>query len=76
MEVLAGSRDTIAFHCFCMAPEIADRRAEVQEVVRTMADDPKGRPILESLDFSGFEALDEGSLGTLQTLMAYYGETT
>jgi phosphonate transport system substrate-binding protein len=74
LEVVDETRDQIAFHCFCIAPEWADRRREVQDVLCDMWDDPKGKPIVEALHFHGFECLTEDALETLQTLLAYYNQ--
>lgn len=72
LEVIAETDDRLAFHCFLIAPEWAERKEEIQQILAGMAADPKGKAILDSLDLKGFEVLTEDALDTLQTLMVYY----
>ncbi len=70
LEIVAESTDRIAFHCFCIAPEWAQRRDEIQRVLVGMNADPKGQAILESLHFKSLDALSEDALDSLQGLHA------
>lgn len=72
LEVIGETDEQIAFHCFLIAPEWAERKDDIQSVLVGMKDDPKGQIILESLDMRGFEPLTEDAMDTLQTLMVYY----
>ncbi|TCS73487.1 phosphonate transport system substrate-binding protein [Sulfuritortus calidifontis] len=72
LDILAETRDQIAFHCFLIAPELTERKEEIQSLLVAMKEDPKGRHILESLGLQGFEPISEDAMDTLKTLMAYY----
>jgi phosphonate transport system substrate-binding protein len=72
-DLIAESHDGIAFHCFLIAPEWAHRKEDVQHILLAMNEDPKGKAILDSLDFlNGLEALSEDAMDTLQALLVYY----
>ncbi len=72
LEVIAETDEQLAFHCFLIAPEWAERKDAIQAILVGMQDDPKGQAILASLDIPGFEPLSEDAMDTLQTLMVYY----
>lgn len=65
LQILAESRDGQAFHCFMIAPDWADRRQEVQEVLCRMHDDPSGRKVLDDLHFTAFEPISQDDLTRL-----------
>jgi hypothetical protein len=72
-NMVAESSDGIAFHCFCISPEWAERKEEIRQTLVAMNDDTKGKAILDSLDFhQGLEALSEDAMDTLQALLVYY----
>jgi len=71
LERVAETEDRIAFHCFLIAPEWAERREDVQQLLLGMADDPKGSAILQSLHFTALEPLSGDALDTLRTILAY-----
>jgi len=73
LEVIAESTDRSAFHCFCIAPEWAARKAEIQRVLIGMHDDPKGRAILDALHFGPLEPLDSNALDPLIPLLQRAG---
>ena len=73
LDILGQTNEQVAFHCFLIAPEIAEEYKErLQSVLVGMKDDPKGRLILDALGLQGFEPLSEDAMDTLQTLMVYY----
>lgn len=61
-----------AFHCFCIAPELADKREQLQAILCGMKNDPKGQQILDDLQFpAGFEPVNPSDLdGALQFMGA------
>jgi phosphonate transport system substrate-binding protein len=72
-KVAAESTDGIAFHCFLIAPEWAHRRDDIQQLLVHINEDPKGKDILDSLDFTqGLELLSEDAMDTLQVLLVSY----
>ena len=70
LEALAESADHLAFHCFCIAPEWADRKASLQAALLAMNTDPKGQAILDALQFGAIESLDANALEPLRDLLA------
>lgn len=72
LEVVAASADQVAFHCFCIAPEWAERQEQVQQILVDMKSDPKGQAILDALHFKSLEALTGNALDSLQDLHTAY----
>ncbi len=71
LEAVAQSSERTAFHCFCIAPECASRKPEIQRILTGMGADPKGRAILSALQFEAIEAIEENALDALQPLLAH-----
>lgn len=72
-KVVSESTDGIAFHCFLIAPEWAHRKEDIQQALIHMNEEPKGKAILDSLDFTqGLEPLSEDAMDTLQVLLVTY----
>ena len=69
LRALAETRDGRAYHCFCIAPEWAEKRALLQDVLCSMHREPKGQRILADLGFVGFEPLEPDALGSLHALL-------
>lgn len=72
LSVIAESTDHIAFHCFMIAPEWADRLDSVRDTLVGMNTDPKGRRILDDLDFPALEPLTDDALERLEHLHEAY----
>jgi phosphonate transport system substrate-binding protein len=69
LEIVSATARQVASHCFCVAPELADRLDEVRDVLCGMGTDPSGRKILDDLRISGFEAMEADALDNLATLV-------
>ena len=68
LEIVSATARQAASHCFCVAPELADRLDEVRTVLCGMGADPSGRKILDDLHISGFEAMAANALDHLTDL--------
>ena len=73
LRVLGESTDGVAFHCFMVSPEWADKRADIQAILCGMHEDPAGRKVLDDLRFSAFAPVGEECLPPLQALLAAKG---
>ena len=70
LQVLGESTDGLAFHCFMVGPEWADKRAQIQQVLCAMHEDPSGIKVLEDLHFKAFEAVGDEIIAPLEKLLA------
>lgn len=70
LKVLGQSTGQNAFHCFMAAPAWAERLPQLQAILTSMHDDPKGRLVLDDLKVSGFEAVAPECVEQLQSLLA------
>ena len=70
LEVIAESREGNAFHCFCICPEWADRKADLLKVFIGMQTDESGARILEDLKFKGFEPVPDNTIALLEKIVA------
>lgn len=60
-----------ACHSFCISADWADKREQLQAILCGMVDDPKGRQILEDIQFSaGFQPIDASDLDAALTIMS------
>lgn len=69
LRILAASTDGKAFHCFMVAPSWMDRRQDIQDLLCRMHLDPRGKRVLDDLQFPAFEPVSEGALGQLAELV-------
>jgi len=69
LRALGETRDGRAYHCFCVSPEWAQKRAQLQELLCSMHSEPKGQRILADLGFAGFEPLEQDALASLHALL-------
>lgn len=69
LEIVSATSRQVASHCFCVAPELADRLDEVRDVLCGMGADPSGRKILDDLRINGFEAMGADALDQLASLV-------
>lgn len=74
LQVLAQSHSRRAWHCFCVAPELAHRLDDIRQVLCAMQDDPAGKRVLEDLKFRGFEPLEPHALEGLAALVQHEPE--
>jgi phosphonate transport system substrate-binding protein len=68
LEIVAATSRQMASHCFCVAPELADRLDDVRDALCGMDTDPSGKKILADLRISGFEAMAANALDHLTDL--------
>ena len=59
LQVIGESHDGHAFHCFMVAPEWADKREAIQQILCGMHLDPAGLRVLEDLKFKAFEPIGD-----------------
>ena len=69
LEVVGESHDGLAFHCFMVSPEWADKREAIQGILCGMHLDPSGLRVLEDLKFERFEPVGEEVLAPLEKLI-------
>ena len=69
LEVVGESHDGLAFHCFMVSPDWADKREAIQRILCGMHLDPSGKRVLEDLKFQGFEPVGEEVLAPLGKLI-------
>ncbi len=71
LEVIAESREGLAFHSFCVSPEWQDKKSRLLEILSGMQQDENGgKRILEDLKFKGFEAAPENTIALLEKVVA------
>ena len=70
LQVIGESHDGHAFHCFMVAPEWADKREAIQQILCGMHLDPSGQKVLDDLKFKGFEPIGDEIIPVLQSLAA------
>jgi phosphonate transport system substrate-binding protein len=59
LKILVESQISIIHHLFLVGPRLTDKQAQIQDCMLQMTNDPKGRGVLESLGFSGWETVEE-----------------
>ena len=59
LRVLVRSEISVIHHSLMLGPKLADRRDEFQQILLEMNSNEKGKGVLESLGFSGWEIYDE-----------------
>lgn len=69
LEVLGESHDGLAFHCFMVSPEWADKREAIQGILCAMHEDPAGLRVLDDLRVTRFDAVGEEILMPLAALL-------
>jgi len=69
LRVVAESSSHQSYHCFCVAPEWLEKREKLQQILCDMQKDPHGKPILDDLHLTGFEALPVNALDSLRALV-------
>lgn len=69
LEVVGASHDGLAFHCFMVSPDWADRREAIQRILCAMHEDPAGQRVLDDLRFTRFDAVGEEILAPLAALL-------
>ena len=68
LQVIGESHDGHAFHCFMVAPEWADKREAIQQILCGMHLDPSGQKVLDDLKFKGFEPIGDEIIPVLAKL--------
>ena len=70
LQVIGESHDGHAFHCFMVAPEWADKREAIQQILCGMHLDPAGQKVLDDLKFKAFEPVGDEIIPVLSRLTA------
>lgn len=70
LQVLGESSGGLAFHCFMVAPEWADKREAVQNLLCKMHEDSAGQTILKDLNFSALEPVGAEALESLSNMVS------
>ncbi len=59
LKPLVSSQIQLVHHCLMIGPALADKKDVFEKALLSMADDEKGKGVLDSLGISGFEKVDE-----------------
>ena len=59
LKPLVSSQIQLVHHCLMIGPALADKKDQFEEALLSMNNDAKGKGVLSSLSFSGFEKVDE-----------------
>jgi phosphonate transport system substrate-binding protein len=66
LAVIGQTSSKGAFHCFCIAPDLADRLEQVQTILCNMQNDAQGKKVLEDIHYAaGFEPMQQNDLAGL-----------
>lgn len=69
LRPLVTSQIHIIHHCLMVGPRLAERQNDIQQALTGMLDDAKGKGVLESLGFKGWEPVDEEEMEFMIDLM-------
>ncbi len=72
VRLLDESSTDFAFHLFCIAPSLEEERKALHTILKEMADDEKGKGILEDIAFQGWCPVEEGELNMLKMVFDRY----
>jgi len=59
LKPLVSSQIQLVHHCLMIGPALADKKEEFEKLLVDMNNDEKGKGVLDSLGFLGFERVDE-----------------
>ncbi|NJA05083.1 phosphate/phosphite/phosphonate ABC transporter substrate-binding protein [Methylococcaceae bacterium WWC4] len=69
LRVLVRSQISVINHALLVGPRLAERRQEIRDLLVRMAEEDKGPGVLESLGFSGWQALEDEDMEFMIDLM-------
>ena len=69
---LDESATDFAFHLFSIAPDLEDEGKALHTILKEMAEDDKGKEILEDIEFQGWCPVEEGELKMLTMVFDRY----
>ncbi len=69
LKILVRSQIGVIHHSLMLGPKLADRRTEIQYLLMTMNDDEKGKNVLNSLGFQGWDKVDDEEMEFMIDLM-------
>ncbi len=72
VRLLDESATDFAFHLFCVAPSLVEEGKVLNNILKEMADDEKGKGILEDIAFQGWCPIEEGELNMLKMVFNRY----
>jgi phosphonate transport system substrate-binding protein len=73
LKLVAETTSRTAYHCFCIAPEWADKLPQLQEILCSMHESEEGRRVLADLHFKGFEPANADDIDLLIMYMETLG---
>ncbi|MGZ4998854.1 MAG: phosphate/phosphite/phosphonate ABC transporter substrate-binding protein [Methylomonas sp.] len=59
LKVLVRSQISVIHHSLMIGPKLQDRRAEIQQILIDMHNDEKGKGVLASLGFNGWQKIED-----------------
>lgn len=69
LKILVRSQISVIHHSLMIGPKLQDRRAEIQQILVNMHDDEKGKGVLTSLGFSGWQKIEDEEMEFMIDLM-------
>ncbi|HLF97000.1 MAG TPA: phosphate/phosphite/phosphonate ABC transporter substrate-binding protein [Methylococcaceae bacterium] len=73
LRILVQSKIYVIHHALMAGPRLLQHRERLQQLLTGMADDPKGKGILEALKFTGWEVVDDEDMEFMIDLMDTLG---
>lgn len=73
LRILVQSKIYVIHHALMAGPRLLQHRERLQQLLTSMADDPKGQGILEALKFTGWEVVDDEDMEFMIDLMDTLG---
>lgn len=69
VQFVAESNEQHAFHCFSIAPSLADRADEITALLTEMHNDPQGQEVLQELGIPRWVQITQAELDQMEQLM-------
>lgn len=69
LKILVRSQISVIHHSLMIGPKLADRRAEIQNLLVAMSDDEKGKDVLKNLGFESWVKVDDEEMEFMIDLM-------
>ena len=69
LRILVRSQISVIHHALMIGPKLANKRAEYQQLLLNMADDPKGKDVLHSLGFETWVKVEDEDMEFMIDLM-------
>lgn len=71
-KALWTSNEKVAFHSFVLGPKLADRKAEVEQLLLGMHADEKGKNVLQELHLTKWLGIQQSELDTMKRIIETY----